>query len=369
MDIPSRLDLFQIGRKYVLDNATKIDPKQVDTAGSNINLFVGVSSVIGEHLLNQLLYRTGALLIDGSEDEEDLYRLVFDRYQLSPKAAAAGVASIRIRRSSFAAGAGSVAVGSVVSSPTADYVTTTTATFGSTSLESTCDVRSVAAGAASRVAAGAIKSFRDPGSLFDTSLIPTNEEPSAGNEDAETPDQFRARSKQFWKASRKGILPAIEFGAMEVPGVVSAQAIEAVDPSGDAARFVNLYFGDSTGTANQTLAKLVKISLQEWRAGGIIVLTDPSLPQLISIILRLRFLAGVDTDSLTENIRSAITAFVNSLPANGPLYVGELYSVLVRFRSSGLIVDQNAIVEPVGDLIPAIGKTLRIIPDNIFIAA
>lgn len=369
MDLPSRLDYFQIGRKYVIDNAKKIDPKQVDTIGSDANIYVGVASVMAEHLTNQLAYRSAALLVDGAEDDDDLNRVIYDRFQLLPKGAANGVCTIRIRRDTTTAGAGAVEVGTVVSAANVDYVTTTTATFGATQFESVCDVRSVNAGAATRIAPGAITNFQKPESLFDRTLVPTNEVASAGNEDAETADQFRSRSKLAWKAQRRGILPAIEFGALEVPGVVSATAFEYVDPTGNAARLVNLCIADSTGTANQTLAKLVLKSLSEWRAAGITVLISTSLPQLIAIQLALSFLGGVDTDLLAEQIRGAITSFVNTLPVNGTLYLGELYSVLARFRSDGLLLNQQTIIEPVGDLLPEIGKTLRIQPSNILLAA
>src|SRR5580698_4938756 len=61
VDIPSRSDLFSIGRSYVLDRATRIDPNQVDVQGSDVNVIVGSQSVVAYQLSKQLAYRTAAL--------------------------------------------------------------------------------------------------------------------------------------------------------------------------------------------------------------------------------------------------------------------------------------------------------------------
>ena len=93
MDLPTRQDLYAIGRDYVVQNAKKIDPAQVDVAGSDVNLFVGIGSVVGEALLRQLGYRIGALLLDSCEDEDlDLY--AYDRYTLTRTGASPAVGSM-----------------------------------------------------------------------------------------------------------------------------------------------------------------------------------------------------------------------------------------------------------------------------------
>ena len=77
-DLPTRLDLFDVGRRYVLARAAKIDPTQVDVAGSDVNIFVGSQSFVAYAIVQQLAERTLALLLDGATGE-DLDRLAFDR--------------------------------------------------------------------------------------------------------------------------------------------------------------------------------------------------------------------------------------------------------------------------------------------------
>jgi uncharacterized phage protein gp47/JayE len=195
--------------------------------------------------------------------------------------------------------------------------------------------------------------------LFDGTLTAINPEPTAGGEDAEDDDTFRDRIRDFWRTARRGILAAIEFGALTVPGVVSAQAIEALTNGNQPARVVNLYIADSTGVASDALAQQVDVALDEYRAAGIAVLISTSLPLLVDIQLRLSFRAGVDTLTITDNVRAAVVEFVNSLAVNGTLYAAQLYSVLQRYADDGLIPDENTIVSPTGDLVPAVGQTLR----------
>lgn len=359
-DLPSRLDLFAIGRDFVVQRARKIDPAQVDIEGSDVNVVVGSGSMVADQVIRQLGYRTGALLLDGAEDE-DLDRLVFDRYQITRNGASPAVVPVVITRPSNAAGAGTVAVGTRLSTSLGvEYVTTTTCSFGATDLSgSTCLARAAQAGKATQVGVGGITGFADAGSLFDRTLLATNVDPAAGGEDTEKDDAFRSRVRDFWRTARRGILAAIEFGALTVPGVVSAQAVEALTPGGLPARVVNLYIADSSGVANRALGDLVRSALEDFRAGGIAVVISTSLPQVVPVTLRLAFRANVDTLALTDNVRAAVVAFVNSIPVNGTLLIGQLFSVLQRYAEDGLIVSQGSIVAPVGDVVPSVGQTVR----------
>lgn len=351
--------MFSKGRAYVVQRAKKIDPGQVDVAGSDVNIFVGSSSVIAYQVLRQLCYRTAALTLDGAEDE-DLDRLIYDRYQEFRKGASSAKGRCQFRRPTFAAGAGTVGAGSRVRTGDGiEYILVTDASFGATDLSSAADVRAVEAGKDTQVGKNRINQFSEAASVFDGTITVNNDLETAGGENAETNDQVRNRVRKFWRTARRGVLSAIEFGALQVPGVVSAQAYEVLSPDGTAARLVNLYIADSSGVSNEQLANDVRDSLLEYRAGGIQVLIATSLPLLVGIQLKLTFRANVDTRTLSTNIQSGVVAFVNSLPVNGPLYKGQLFSVLQRYAEDGVIVNEGSILAPTGDLIPGVGQTIR----------
>ncbi len=365
MDLPSRLDLFALGRDYVLQRAQRIDPAQVDVEGSDVNIFVGSQSVVADYIVKQLAYAVARLTLDGA-DEDDLDRYVYDRYQQTRKGASAARGRVRLYRTAAGA-AGTVPVGTKLLTATGiEYITTTSATFGGGTLQVFVPARAVQAGKETQVGANAIRRFARPGELFDPLLQVNNDLGMAGGEPAEEDEVFRDRIRKFWKSARRGVLAAIEFGALTVPGVTSVQAIEVL--AGDAnypARVVMLYIADSSGIASAELGNDVIEALNDWRAGGIAVIVSTSLPQIVDVQLRLAFRAGVDTVSLTEDIRAAVVEFVNSLPVNGTLYVLQLGSVFQRFAADGLIVNRNTLAAPLGDLVPAAGQTLRTTMNNV----
>lgn len=366
MDLPTRLDLFATGRDYVIKHAKKIDPYQVDVLGSDVNIFVGVASVMAYSIVMHLAYSVSRLLLDGAEDE-DLDRYAFDRYSLIRKAASAAVGNVRVYRD-VAGTTGSIPIGTKLLTITGvEYITTSVITFGVSDLSRTGTVRAVQAGKATQVGANTIRRFSNTSALFDSSLKVNNDDRTAGGEDKEENETFRERIRDFWRTARRGTLSAIEFGARQVPGVVSAQAVEALTEGNRPARVVNLYIADSSGVANQVLANIVRTQLNEYRAAGITVLVYPSLPQIVGVILKLTFTANVDTQTLTDTVRAAIVEFINSLPVNGTLLKADLYSVLRRFTSNGLIVTEDTIVAPTGDLIPNVGSTLRTTITNVTI--
>ena len=316
-------------------------------------------------VVKQLLYAVGRLLLDGAEGE-DLDRYAWDRYQLTRKGASAALGTVRFYRATFAIGTGDVPVGTKLTSTSGvEYVTTTIAHFGATDLESTADVRAVQAGKKTQVGANYIRKFANSGILFDRSLKVNNDKATAGGEEVEGDSEFRERIRDFWRTARRGILAAIEYGARAVPGVTSAQAVEALSGGLYPARVVNLYIADSSGVASDALARQVRSSLDDYRAAGITVIIWTSMLTLVSIVLRLRFAANIDTVTLSDDIRGAIVEYVNSLPVNGSLSVAGIYAVLQRYVVDGLLLDKDTIVSPVGDVFPDAGQTLRTTLNNV----
>ena len=358
IDLVSRLSLFGIGRGHMLARATKIDPNQVNIRGSDANIIVASSSFISYEVVKQLAQKMNALTLDGASNE-DLDRWLWDRYLQARLGASASLVTVKFFRPAIGVG-GSILPGTKVASLTGiEFITITTATFAPGDLEQTAIARSVLAGVITKVGRNQVRIIREPNLLFDSTIQITNDDPSAGGEDRQSDPDAREQARAFWIAARRGTLPAIEYGAKQVVGVVSAQAVESLGGNGLPARVLTLYVADSSGIANEALGASVSANLEEWRAAGIAVIMSTSTPQIVSIQLRLTFRAGVDTSSLTEQVLAAIIELVNGLKVNETLRRADLLGVLNRFKSAGVIPTNDSIVEPAGDLVPATGKTLR----------
>jgi hypothetical protein len=178
-------------------------------------------------------------------------------------------------------------------------------------------------------------------------------------------DKWRERLRQFWASVRRGTLGAIQYGALLVPGIVSAQAVEVTTQGGTPARLVMLYISDSSGVASEAMAEAVRAALLDYRAAGIQVIVATSIPQIVAVQLKLAFQSGVDSAGLTDIIRNSMVEFINSLPVSGTLYRGQLFSMLQRYVVDGLIVNEDSIVSPTGDLVPNAGMTLRTTLDQV----
>ena len=364
-DLPTRLDLFSIGREYIRQRALKIDPEQVNIVGSDANLFVGSTSYIGREVVNQIVSEVAALLLDTAEGQY-LDRYAWDRYQLIRKAASAAYGEVTFYRDSTAGGAGSVPIGTILATKTGiEYRTTTTATFGLTTGEANAYVQSVQAGKSQQAGANAIRLIKDPKTLFDTTLKVNNADATAHANDAETDNVFKERVRDFWNAARRGTLGAIEYGARQVPGIESANAVEALTPEPNPARVVNLYIADSSGIASLAIVPTVQAELMEWRAGGITVIIYTCAVQTVPVVLKLTFAAGIETAPVVERIRATTVETINKQGANETLYKGSLSAMLEMFKPSGLIPNQDTIVEPAGDVVPAQGRTLRTTIDDV----
>lgn len=363
-DLPSRVELFNVGADEVLARSAARPPGQrltaeeIFTEGSDINLVVASASAMGDETLRQLALRLKALTLDGAEDE-DLDRLVADRTNgtLPRKEASPAVATVVITRAAGALPAVVLPVGTRWRTQAGiEFESTAIATLalGSNGPVSV-PVQAVVAGLAGNVAAGAINQFSEVPS--DPELLATNPEPAAGGDDRETDPRYRARARNFYLAARRGTIAAIEFGALTVAGVRQAVAVEEVDAGGDPTGRVALYIADAQGNGNAALVAAVRNALLEYRAAGIIVDIYGSVPVFQAIRYRLRFTAGTDTTAAFDSVRMATVAGVNALRPGDTLPVSLLFAAA---RSvPGVIVLDDAVQEPVGDVMPAAGTVIR----------
>lgn len=361
--LPSRLDLYDIGRRYVLGRAKDIDPAVVDIEGSNANLLVAVPSFMAQAVVRHYAEAVRAHTLDAEGD--DLDREILDRHpELPRKGASAAVVGLELSRKAATAGAGSVPAGTRVQSlASIDYVTTTSASFGASQLTGvTCDARAVQAGFEYQVGANQIRRFASPGQLFDPTIEVSNAEAAAGGAPREEDADYANRERSYARIA--GTLDAIEAGALTVPGVASALAAEVLT-GGAPARLVTLVVADSAGVCNRVLAAQVVAKLRAFRGGGVGVVVLSSVPQMVQAQLALQFAAEVDSATLASTIRQAVVDYVNGLGAGQTLLRADLFAVLARYKSQGLIVGSGSIPLPAGDVVPDPGRTLRARPEDV----
>lgn len=358
-DLPTRTDYLALARDHVTSSNPRLDPEQIDIEGSDVNVIVGPSTVIAAHATQHLGYRIAAHYL-GSAELEDLDRWLIDHYDLARKGAGAGLGTVVFSRPTAGAGAGVVGAGTKLRSQTgAEYVTLSDATFGVADLTSgSVSIRAVQAGPAGRAGTAEVNQIVNPGVLFDATLTVANPDPVAGADPREGDNLYRERGRGFWRAARRGTLAAIRQGGLDTIGVASALAAE-VTLGSIPQRAVLLFIADESGLSNIALANAVDANLDEYRAAGINVLPVVGLVQLVTIKLHLTFSASVATEAITQNIIAAIIEFVNSLGVNEPLTLAALNAVLLRFVADGLIVNSSTITEPLGDLVPEPGRTIR----------
>lgn len=367
-DLPTRQDFFNIGADEVLNRAQarpanqRISPSEVFTEGSDINIVIASSSAMADESTKYLADGLGELFLDSAEDEA-LDRLVADRYspELRRKQASPSVVTLSFSRTQGTFPAETFDTGRVFRTDSGVEFALTAAVAFPTGARGpiTGLAQATIAGISGNVGANTITTFAEPPA--DVNMQVTNPQAAAGGDSRETDARLRARAKDYFRTARRGILAAIEFGALTVAGVRQAVAIEELDAQGLQTGRVYLYIADANGQANNALVQAVLGALLEFRGCGVIVTVIGTLPVFVPIQYNLRFAAGVDSTLAFAQVRSATIAAVNSLLPNQTLQVSLLFSVA---RSvPGVIVLDDAVVVPVGDLVPAPGTVIRTRPD------
>lgn len=355
-DAPTYQDLFDAGRREVLVQPTRISNDVVDIAGSDANIIVASSAAQADEIAGYALalYQESFL---GTAQGQALDRWINDRYQLPRQAAVPAVVLLRFDRGGTVGF--TIPAGSIFSTDDGvDYSTIDDVVFAA-SQEGPLFVTANAtqAGTIGNVPIAAVTTVQD--TFDDDTLTVTNEEPAAGGADDESDDDYRARARDFFLSVRRGTKRAIETGARSVAGVQEATASEVLDPdTGNPFFRVQLLFSDLEGQGNLALGDRILLALDEFRGLGVPVSLIAGTPQLQSIVATgLLFEAGFSTTTVLNNARAAIVSAVNLLAPNETLRRAVILSALDTV--DGLIVPDDALVEPAGDVVPNAGQVIR----------
>lgn len=375
-DLPNRDELLARWRAAALAVPnTRISPREIDRAGSDLNLLANAAVAMAEEIVFRAARAYAACFEDTAVGEE-LDRVIFDRKGLPRVPASPAVGQVQLTRASFLAGAGTIDGGlpSAIPPPTrirtnrgVTYFLTQPAIFGALDLGPiTVNVQSELAGLDQEVAENQSWNFVD--AVFDQSIVISNPVEMAGASNEETDPAFRERAKGFFPTLRRGTLAAIDFGSISTPGVASVAVSEYTTlGTGLPAGAVEVFVLDALGQANQSLAARALLNLLEFRAAGIPVIANAGIPQYIPITFR-RF--DFDTALVNDTVaaeNAVRTAVIGTLQDQRP---GQtlLRSTIIAAAQSvrGALLDVDDLIDPAGSLIPATtNSAFRTLPELI----
>jgi len=372
-DLPRFNDLFRIARDTALVNNSRLSREIVQRQGTDANILMAAAAAVGEEVVGQLQLVEASLFLD-SATGTDLDRLVFDRYGLVRKPAAAAFGTVQFSTTALNPGAFTIAAGTNLQTTDGiQYSVTTSITFpASTVGPVTAIVRSLLAGVDQQAKAGTITSIISSISGSPSDLVVTNAAATAGADDEETDTSLRARARAFFTTARRGTKSALEQGALAVPGVTTASAIEVLDTEGAPARVVQLVvsdqftetlasFSETPSPTYQAQAQALAISaeagLDDVRALGIEVKVIVASVVLLPVALRLTFQAGVDVSTVTLRARAAAVNYTNEL-VPGATWDPAVLSDRLK-TVSGLYITGNEVLSPSGAVVPNSVQVIR----------
>lgn len=356
MDFPNFQTLFQIARNEALARNSSMTRDAIEREGSDANIMIAAAVAAADQVVGQQVLNTSGQFLDSALGDA-LDKLLFDRYGLTRKVAAAAVGTVRFTTTAAAPNAFTLPAGIQLStSDGLQFETIESELFeaGSTGPVYVA-VRSLLAGADQQARIGTINSIisRIPGAPTD--LIVTNTLATAGAADRESDSEFRARGRSFFTTVQRGTLSAITQAALSVPGVVRANTFELLDVNGAPNYRVSCVIADqytdtlanytavnpSYQTQSQVLSQEVFNVLQDYRPAGVFVQVQVAQVVLQSIGLSLSFRAGVNLDTVALSARAAITNYINNLAPGQSLYLEPMIQALRGV--DGLIVDGDEI--------------------------
>lgn len=356
---PTRQDFFSTGRAAVVGTPNiKINPTVIDVPGSDMNLVVGVPSVMGEEVSAR-----GAMALRGAFMElarrDALDRVVYDRTGLLRFSATPSTVDLVLSRPSPGA-AGTIDSGTVVQTPDGvQFDLDLDCVFGAGDTTTSATATALVAGTAGNVVASAILQWG--ASIFDATITVTNPTPAAGGFDEEDDVQFLGRARAFFPTVARGTLGAIEYAAKQVPGVSVATAIEIENPStGYPTAIVQLVIGDQNGNATTDMIKAVATMLLGYRACGIYVQVVSGIVFQQAVTWSLTFQTGVNEALAISRVRAVSVAVAQFLAPGATLFRSKL--IAAASSVPGVLISDSSLVYPAGDIVPtATSQMIRVL--------
>jgi uncharacterized phage protein gp47/JayE len=337
----NREDYLRIARDRIrITPGTTIDPAAIDVAGANLNLIVNGVSAMAEECEQRSAARMGAQLTSSATDA-DLDRVILERTfgRLPRKAAAPASFAVMLRRTGtsgavVAAGTEMLA-GGLTWTLDAQVVFPASVT-GPLPATFTCS----SLGSSGNLTASAITGFKNPGLLddptttieafvsgnFDDTTRPPDNYASGGA-DKEKDSDYRARYA-LYDAGLDTNTDLLAAGALTVPGVAYAVAIEDVDSEGRPTGTATLYLGDVNGRANRALLARVRAALRGFRMTGQDISLVGTVPFLQSFLLSFAVATGYAVETVQAEAVAAVVSYVNALGPGDSLNTAGLYGVL-----------------------------------------
>lgn len=371
-DFPQQFDFFRIMRDRALILQGDLSKDAIERDGTDANVMLAAGSAGCDEITGQLISVASASFLD-SADGTDLDRLVFDRYGLVRKPAAASQVDVQFTTTAANPGDFTIPAGTIVQTTDGIQFTTiadTTFLAGGTGPVAV-GVRSILAGLNQQAKPDTITSIITaiPGAAAD--LAVNNDEATFGADDEEQDPSLRDRARRFFVTARRGTIAALEAGALAFPGVRTAKVFETLDQDANPSRFVNMVITDAfteslviydpIPTAYQaqsaSLAGAVFASLDDVRAAGIFVSIKVAQIILQPVQLLLVFSAGADTNAVTTQAKAAVVNYMNGLTA-GQAFEPSDCARAVR-RVVGLVPTQSEVLSPQGRVVPKPLQALR----------
>lgn len=346
MASPTWQELFNTGKAEAILRRPALSVREGDVSDM---LLAGSASMV-DRAIGYASERIAATFLDGARGD-DLTQLADDHWGVQRTEAVKAVGTVTFTRAGADASAQNFPVGTVVATVRDSrgvevrYLTTAVASWAiSTNGDRTVATEAEVAGSAGNTPANGVTRIISTPPGGGTYTI-TASGAAVGGAAAESDPELRDRVRRINLTQRRGTFDALEVGALQVPVVKKATAVD--DGTGAVYVYVTDIDGGSTGTITTmgpsvvddgTMTTKVAIELLNWAAAGALVNVVGGTLQEVDITVELTVRLGVDVPALIAAVQTAITSAVSRLR------IGEtLYTSLVQ--AAARAVDPDNILE------------------------
>lgn len=343
---PSFDDLVALGKAQ----AQALRPDLAFLDGDVTEAQIYAAAAMADAVLGYSAVRERNLFFGGASGS-DLDTVILDKLGLAREPSSRSYGEVTIARATSGGTAGTISSGTQIATAIGTDGTRVVVSLDADVIVPTGVFSTVASatavyyGKAGNAAAGTLVKWVTSILSGDTTVTVTNAEAFAGGNDSQSDEDYVAAARLLWQTQRRGVLDAIEAGALTVTGVDVAVATEDIDSG-----ICTLYVSDSDGASNGKMIRDVDAALEAWRAAGSLVTVVGGVRGELSLTISIdEYERGFDVAAAAQTIIDSVTTRINRLRVDQNLSLDSLTAaVIAPFATSISKVSFPSIILTVG---------------------
>lgn len=166
----------------------------------------------------------------------------------------------------------------------------------------------------------------------------------------ETREERQKRFDSYLDSIRRGSVPALKYGILQVPNVYGVEVKESIG-------IIYIFVHDSQGNLSDQMRSDIDAVVYEYKTAGVKAIVSGVVKKTVDLDIELTLMANTNKNSILFKVADEVSTYMNKLTVSKPLNIVDLLYVIKNVDSSSIlnidlslledmVVEQSELIRP-----------------------